>query len=72
MRGDPEGRMESLTLLSPEDFSAMDITYVVGEEVHEQIQELLQDLARSTLSEDERDKLDLLGECNARFDVFSL
>ncbi len=69
-RGDGDGLFESLTLKSPDDFSAMDITYVTGEEVQEQIDELLRDLARTTLTEEERGKLDRLGECNSRFDVF--
>jgi len=67
---DEAGRLESLTLRSPEDSSAMDITYVVGDEVAEQIAELLQTFARVTLDEVEREKLNLLGECNARYDIF--
>lgn len=67
---DEAGRLESLTLRSPEDSSAMDITYVVGEEVAEQVAELLQTFARVTLDEDEREKLNFLGECDARYDIF--
>ena len=67
---DDEGRLVSLTLRSPEDSSAMDITYVVGEEVAEQIDELLQKFAHVTLDDGEREKLNFLGECNARYDIF--
>lgn len=70
VRGDEAGLFESLTLRSPDDFSAMDITLVLGDEVKEQVDELLRDLAKTTLNDEERDKLDRLGECNARFDVF--
>ena len=70
VEADDAGRLESLTFRSPEDSSAMDITYVVGEEVVEQVAELLQTFARVTLDDDERDKLNFLGECDARYDIF--
>ena len=68
--GDESGRLESLTLRAPDDFSAMDITFVKGDEVKEQVDQLLRELARTTLDETERGKLDQLGECDGRFDVF--
>lgn len=64
------GQLESLTLRSPEDSSAMDITYVDGEEVGEQVEELLRTMARSTVDSDDRDKMNFLGDCNARYDIF--
>ncbi|MCA9124214.1 MAG: hypothetical protein H6822_34075 [Planctomycetaceae bacterium] len=64
------GQLESLTLRSPEDSSAMDITYVNGDEVTEQREELLNTLAKSTLAEGDRDKLNFLGECDSRFDIY--
>lgn len=70
VRADSDGRLESITLRAPDDCSAMDITLVAGDEVAEQVEQLLRDLARTTLSEEERSKLDRLGVCNARFDVF--
>jgi hypothetical protein len=70
VRSDESGRLESLTLKAPDDFSAMDLTFVKGDEVKEQVDLLLRDLARTTLDETERGKLDQLGECDARFDVF--
>ena len=33
----PDGQFESLTLYSPDDNAAMDITYIDGEEVAEQL-----------------------------------
>jgi hypothetical protein len=68
--GDEAGLFEALSLSSPDDFSGMDITYVTGEEVKEQIDQLLQDLAKTTLNEEEVGKLNRLDQCDARFDVF--
>jgi|CXWL01.1.fsa_nt_gi hypothetical protein len=64
------GLLESLTIRSPEDSSAMDITFVAGEEVTEQREELLNTLAKSTLRDGDRDKLNFLGECDSRFDIY--
>lgn len=64
------GELESLTLRSPEDSSAMDITFVTGEEVTEQREELLNTLAKSTLGEGDHDKLNFLGECDSRYDIY--
>ena len=36
VRADSKGRIESLTLLCPYDYAAMDISYVAGEDVLEQ------------------------------------
>src|SRR5687768_10905169 len=57
VQADVQGRFESLTLLSPEDFSAMDVTYITGDEVTEQIDELSREIAKSTLTDDDRKKL---------------
>ena len=54
---DAQGRLESLTLTSPDDFAAMDISYVTGEEVVEQVEELSRKLMRATLTAEEREKL---------------
>jgi hypothetical protein len=70
VNADEAGCLESLTLRSPEDSSAMDITYLTGEEVAEQIEELLRTVAKSTLNAEDRDKLNYLGECDSRFDIF--
>jgi len=70
VRGDEQGRFESITVKSPEDFSGLDITYVTGDEVTEQVEELLRDLVKQTLTDDDRQKLNFIGECDARFDVF--
>jgi hypothetical protein len=70
VRADEEGRLESLTLKSPDDFAAMDITYVTGEEVTEQIEELSREVSKATLTEEDREKLRTLYECDGRYDIF--
>ena len=64
------GQFESLTLVSAADYSGMDISYVSGEEVQEQIQELRQELDVGDLTEEEQLRFDRLTEFTARFDVF--
>ncbi len=65
-----EGEFESLTFVSPYDYSAMDIAVVEGEEVLTQINELMEEFKTMTLTGDDSSKLTLLGSCNARFDIF--
>jgi len=67
---DEDGKFDSITIRSPYDSSAMDIAYVQGDEVLENIAELMRDFRTITLSGDDHKKLQLLNECNARFDVF--
>lgn len=61
---------ESFTLRSPYDFSAMDITYVEGAEVQQQVKELLEEFKTMTLDGQEARKVALLAKCDARFDIF--
>lgn len=70
VRTDDAGRFESVTLVSPHDFAAMDITYIEGEEVIEQVRELGEEMKNATLSRDEMEKMARALECNARFDVY--
>ena len=70
VRADEGGRLESLTLKSPDDFAAMDISFVSGEEVSEQIEELIREISRATLTDEEREKMRRLTRCDARFDIF--
>jgi hypothetical protein len=67
---DDEGNLESLTVVSPADFSGMDITYVTGEEVREQVGEITADLRGASLTKEEKAKLKRLADCDARFDVY--
>ena len=44
---DAKGHIESLTVLSADDYAAMDICYIEGEEVLEQAPDLVKDLKKS-------------------------
>ncbi len=65
-----DGVIESMTIRSPHDFSAMDITLVEGQDVATQIKSILEDFRTVTLTGDDMKKLAQLKECNARFDIF--
>jgi len=66
--GDEKGLFESLTLISPDDFAALDVCYTGGEEVLEHCQELAQELA-VTIDPEQRPLLKRLKEFDGRFDV---
>jgi hypothetical protein len=65
-----EGDFESMTVLSPEDFSAMDIVLDLNAEVTTQIEELVGDFRTQTLTGDDQDKLQIFKQCDVRFDLF--
>lgn len=70
VRHDDEDRLESMTVIFPDDYAAMDITYTSGEEVTEQIPELIDELKSAGLSPTEKLKLQKLTHCDARFDIY--
>lgn len=65
-----DGKFESITIHSPQDYSAMDVTYVDGDEVTEQVKDLMNEFKLMTLTGDDREKLKVFENCDARFDVF--
>ena len=65
-----DGEFESLTFVSPYDYSAMDIAVAGGEEVQTQIEELMEEFKTMTLTGDDSKKLTTLGHCDSRFDIF--
>ena len=69
LSADESGQFESLTVLSPDDFSALDISYLEGQEVVEQATELAEELDTTDCGAEERLRLERLRGCNARFDV---
>lgn len=69
-RCDEEGRFESLSLVSPDDFSAMDISFVCGDEVEEQVATLLNEGKPQQMSKEEQHKWKHLPGCDARFDIY--
>jgi len=69
-RANEEGLIESLTLISDADYAAMDITYVTGPEVFEQVDELRGNLDTSLLTAEEKKDAKRLAACDARLDVY--
>ena len=69
LSADDHERIESLTIISPEDYAALDICFTSGDEVREQVAALVADLKKSAgdtgppISEEE------LLSYNGRFDV---
>jgi len=70
IHGDEDGNLDSLTMISPPDFAAMDISFVSGEEVQEQQDELLAEIDSMAMDEDEKQKLKKLKTCDARYDIY--
>jgi hypothetical protein len=66
--GDAEGKFESLTLASPDDFAALDICYTSGPEVLEQAAELVQEMG-ATAAPEQRPVLRRIKQYDGRFDV---
>jgi len=69
LSSDRQGRLESLTLVSPDDFAALDICYTEGAEVLEQGATLAQDIRPDADDTGGQDALERLVQCDARFDV---
>lgn len=67
--GDADGRFESLTVFSPDDYAALDISYVAGEEVIEQGRTMYEELKGSADGPQDRAKLARIRTCDARFDL---
>jgi hypothetical protein len=66
---DETGTFESLTVVSPDDFAAMDICYLEGEEVLEQGIMLAEELESVGCQPDERETAKRILQCTGRFDV---
>jgi hypothetical protein len=70
LQADEHGAFEALTLHSPLDNAAMDISYIDGDEVVDQVRDLVRDLREASLTPEERAKAKRLSTANARFDLF--
>lgn len=68
-QADPEGYFESVTLISPEDNAAIDISYESGDEVLEQGAALQKELRGNLCDDDDMRRLERLPNLDARFDV---
>ncbi|HUT10490.1 MAG TPA: hypothetical protein VMY42_08340 [Thermoguttaceae bacterium] len=69
LTADDAGRFESLTLLSPEDFAALDICYLSGQEVLEHGAELADDMESAASDAGEDVPTKRIRRCDGRFDV---
>ncbi len=67
--GDDDGKFESLTLHSPQDYAAMDISYLSGEEVQQQVDQLVEELRPTAADADERAKIARLAQYDSRLDI---
>ena len=67
---DDNGKFVSATVRSPADFSGMDLTFVSGEEVADQLKTLGEDLRAMTLHGGAEDSLKKMLSATARYDVF--
>jgi hypothetical protein len=66
----PAGLLESMTVLSHADAAGMDVTFVEGDEVKEQIVQLKQEWKGKKPGTKEKPHLDRVLHADARFDVF--
>lgn len=64
------GQLESMTVLSHADAAGMDVTFVEGDEVKEQIVQLRQEWRSKKPSPKEKPHLDRVMHADARFDVY--
>ena len=70
MRSTADGEFESVTLYAPDDFAAMDIICTVGEEVIEQIPNLIKELEPNMFDEEEKAQLLAIKRSTGRLEIF--
>jgi len=70
VQSDEHGLLESITILAHADAAGMDITFVEGEEVREQIAELKKEWKGQSFSADEKPKVERALQATARLDVY--
>lgn len=70
VRCDGDGMFESLTMLCPMDYAGMDIIYNAGDDVVQQVEELVRELKHDATTRDEREKLRKIKNCTARFEIY--
>lgn len=69
-QADPQGRFESMTVIAPDAFSALDICYLDGPEIQEEVEKQIKELSGSDLTVVEHKQVAKLRMCDARFDIF--
>jgi hypothetical protein len=65
-----DGLLESMTVLSHADAAGMDVTFVTGDEVKEQLAELKEEWQTRKLDPQEKLRLAKLLHADARYDIF--
>jgi hypothetical protein len=70
IKSDEAGRLESLTVECPDDYSAMDISLVRGDEVPEQTAELTAELLKSASTAEEKKLIKQLLDYRCRYDIY--
>jgi hypothetical protein len=68
-RADKHGRLESLSVVSPDDFAALDVCYLSGKEVREAAVTLAKELRGDGARAEDPAKLKRLAQADGRFDV---
>ncbi len=68
-RADEDGRFESITVLAPDDYAALDVCYEAGEEVTEQAEAIEAEFRHGPLDPDEVKKLARLKTFDAKIDL---
>ncbi len=69
-RLDAQGRIESFTLISTANAAAMDICYLAGPDVTEQIEQFIREMSGQPLAASDQQRVDELRNCDARFEIF--
>ena len=69
LRADSQGRVDSLTLVSPDDFAALDVCYTTGEDVLEQGATLAEEIRATARGAGQGDPAVPIEQFDARFDV---
>lgn len=69
LRADDDGRFDSVTVVAPGTYSALDISYLEGEEVLEQAAEFLEQFQDANSTSAEQEKLKRISACDSRFDI---
>ncbi len=70
LQSDDDGLLESMTILAHVDAAGMDVTYVEGDEVKEQIAELKKEWKGQPFSAEEKVKVERALQATARLDVY--
>lgn len=65
-----DGLLDSMTVLSHADAAGMDVTFVTGEEVKEQLVEVKEEWQSRKLDAAEKQQLGRLMQADSRYDVF--